>query len=686
MSENAKQFQNQINFILKKTSSEITKEYNKRAQRMGLTRLGLLVFLTIIVVLCSIALWAWWNNDRCLKKSEEFIASGELYNARQELKKCGWFFAAKKQKVNEELQSAIDKLIDQARHWAELKDFPKAKQYLEIAAKAAENSSQIEEQIKKYDQLEKQWQEELARQKEEQEKQMVLSEKALVAKEKFQKVLDQSLENKADIKAKDTMEIAKNKAQAAENLFSQNQFESAEKQWLSAVEDCKKALKIAETAEITRINKTIVSAFKLKCEQAAASALKINAPAEAPEIWQEAEKIRNSAEQNFTQNDFNAADQLWQQAADKYDEAAKECLGYKKALLVQKRWQNLEQKLSEKEVRAILGSPKCVQAASDRCIWYYQATPAASKNDDGNYECVNPQCGYIRFETVGIETIIEANKKTYQKYIDNEEQAYENCLVSLSKKIQEENNRHESFRNSDSDAHTTTGITTDTRHHGTYNTKSDHHGTYNKRSDKVEVRQNNDAYRAEEQRYESMIQQIKNSKKKEEQRHEKQMGKLSQDLQTKINNLTNGLFPIEPRYIVSDWTLLDQNDLVSLLISEEPNERRIKPTHKWQMPIKWKALRLNIKEEEVYSILGPPQETSSGPGEKVYHYGKITEYGYLTFEECTDSIRRLRCWKEPLWIHVAQELQSERQLSDPNQNINLDEPNKPDANDANNLS
>jgi tetratricopeptide (TPR) repeat protein len=323
-----------------KSRAEVIADYNYRTERMQLIRLGSMVLLTIVVILCSIALWAWWSNDRYLKKSEKFIASGELYNARQALKKCGWFLAGKKQKVNEELRSAVNELINQANHYAELKDFQAAKQYLESAALGAENSSQIKEQIKKYDQLEQQWQEE-------QEKQKVLSQKALVAKEEFQRALEQSLGNKADIEAKNAIEIAKNKAQAAENLFNQNQFESAEKQWLSAIEDCKTALKIAETAEVTKTNKTIVSAFKLKCEQAAASALKINAPAEASEIWQEAEKIRNSAEQNFTQNDFNAAGQLWQQATDKYDEAIKECPSYKKALLMQKKWLQLKQGSSD---------------------------------------------------------------------------------------------------------------------------------------------------------------------------------------------------------------------------------------------------------------------------------------------------------------------------------------------------
>ena len=52
----------------------------------------------------------------------------------------------------------------------------------------------------------------------------------------------------------------------------------------------------------------------------------------------------------------------------------------------------------------------------------------------------------------------------------------------------------------------------------------------------------------------------------------------------------------------------------------------------------------------------------------------MAEYGSLIFEECTDSFRRLKYWKDPLWDHVAQELKNENQLSDPNQNVVPEEP------------
>jgi hypothetical protein len=640
---------------LKKTRSEIAEEYNERVTRMELTHSGLLVLLAIIVIFTPIAFWAWWSNNKCLQKSEEYIASGYPCDARQELKKCGWFLAGKKHKINKEIQSAVDDLINQAGHLAESKDFRKAKECLRNAAGAAENSSEIEELIKKYDLLEQQWNEELAKQKIEQEKQRVLSEKALVAKNEFQKALDQLLENKAEIDTKDAIEIAKNKAEAAENLYVQKQFASAEKQWFSATEQCQKTLKAVEEA---KTHKTAALALKLKCDQAAESASKINAPTEAAEIWQEAEKIHNSAEQNFTQNNLDTAGQLWEQAANKYDEArqiAMQSPSYKKALLIQNKWLHLKQGLSEGDIRNMLGDPKCIQADSDHCIWYFQRTPTVSKIDEANFACVLPQCGYVRFETLGIDVIIQRSKETYQKSTDEEKKMHDNCIAGLDKQTQEENERHSSFKYSPL---TTPGS-------GRSYTSQDRRTN--------DSRQSN-AYQAEDQRHSNQLQSINNSIAKENQRHPAQIEKLTKDLQTKIDNLVSGLSPRELHYVVSDWKLPDQNDLVCLLKSEETNEHSIKPPHKWQMPVKWRSLRLNIKEDEAFAILGPPNKKLSEPGKIIYCYGKMAEYGSLIFEECTDSFRRLRHWQEPLWDHVTQELKSENQLSDPNQNVVPEEP------------
>ncbi|PKL48337.1 MAG: hypothetical protein CVV39_04515 [Planctomycetes bacterium HGW-Planctomycetes-1] len=640
---------------LEKTRSERAKDYDYRVKKVELIRFGSFIFFIIVVPLCSVALWAWWSNSRCLKKSEELVASGNLYDARQELKKCGWFLAGKKQKISKDIQSAIDGLVNQAVHLAELKNFQKAKECLRNAAIVAGNSSEIDGLIKKYELLEQQQNEELAKQKIEQEKQRVLSEKALIAKNEFQKALEQSIENKADIEAKDALEIAKSKAITAENLFSQNQFAPAEKEWLSAAEQCQTAIRLTEKTRIVRV---ATLELKLKCVQASESALKVNASAEASEIWQEAEEIHNSAEQNFAQNNFDTAGNLWKQAAGKYDEARQAAMQspcYKKALLIQKKWLHLKQGLSEEDVRLILGRPKCIQAASDHCIWYYQTNPTVSKIDEGNYECIIPQYGYVRFEPVNIETIIERNREAGQKLENEEQKLYENNIANLNKQSQEEDRRYNSFK------------FVPPKH-----TKSD---SYSKsgQAKRDEDHQRREAHRAENQRHNNQIQRISNSIGKEHQRHQQRVEKLSKDLQTKIDILTNALSPRELRYIVSDWKLPDQDDLVRLLESEETEKQTIKPPYKWQMPVRWRSLRLNIKEDEAFLMLGHPNKTVSEPGKKIYCYGRIAEYGSLIFEECTDSFRRLRYWKEPLWDHIEQELKAEYQLSDPNQDTNHNE-------------
>ena len=652
---------------------------SEHTKRKMLTVLGLSVFLVIIVIFTPIAFWVWWSNNKCLNKSEELVVSGHLYDARQELKKCGWFLAGKKQKVNEELQSAINELINRAGHLAESKDFQKAKECLKNAAGAAENSSEVEGLIKKYDLLEQQWNEELARQKEElarqkieqerieQEKQRILSEKALNAKNEFQKALEQSLANKIDAKAKDTIEIAKNKAETAENLYGQKQFESAEKQWLSATEECRKALEAVEEA---KTNRTAALALELKCNQAAESASKMNAATEAAEIWQEAEKIHNSAEQNFAQNNLDAAGQLWEQAANKYDEARQTVMqspGYKKALLIQNKWLPLKQGLREEDVRNMLGNPKCIQAASDHCIWYYQRTPTASKIDEASYSCFLPQCGYVRFETLSIDISIERNKEDYQTYTDAEQISHENFLAGADKQIQDENSFHreECIRIETSRIDPSLRVRNGSRF---YKHSGDRYYIFQTWRDR-EI-----ALEEENKRHNAQLQLINNSIAQENKRHPAQLEKLAKDLQTKIDNLVSGLSPRELHYIVSDWKLPDQNDVVCLLKSEETKEHRIMPPHKWQMPVKWKSLRLNIKEDEAFAILGSPNKTLSEPGKTTYCYGKMAEYGSLIFEECTDSFRRLKYWKEPLWDHVAQELKNENQLSDPNQNVVPEEP------------
>ena len=48
------------------------------------------------------------------------------------------------------------------------------------------------------------------------------------------------------------------------------------------------------------------------------------------------------------------------------------------------------------------------------------------------------------------------------------------------------------------------------------------------------------------------------------------------------------------------------------------------------MPVKWKSLRLNIKENEAYITLGTPTEVLSETGRRTCYYGPMKDYGFLS--------------------------------------------------------
>lgn len=645
----------------KKTRSEILKEYDKRVLKMETVNFCTRILIGIIIVICSISLWAWWSNNRHLNKSEQFIDSGDLFSARQELNKCNQFPSGRKEEINLRLKTEINKLIKLAHESIESKDFQKAKAYFDLAAQAAENITEINDEIKICQQMEKQWEEESARQQEEREKQGILSQKALAAKQKFENVLKQSLANEADTAAKDIFEMAENKAHEAENLFSQDKFESAEAGWTSAAEDCDKALKIAVKIISDRNN---ALAFKQKSVNACECGKKINASAEANEVWLEAVKISESAEQQFISKKLDAAKELWLSAEDKYNEAiqiTKQSPQYKKALMFVKKWQLLKQGLSEEEIRNFLGRPGYIQADSDKCIWYYQSGPESFKNDDGNYQCHSPQYGYISFGTLNIQILIDRNNEAYQKHLASEDRIHESFIANLNKQIENEYSRHRSFKPSAAKIIAPT------------------YSRSNKKGRGSSVN-NSDAIRAENQRHESQIANLKKAINKENKRHIDRLDTLKSENEEKINDLANGLSPIEPSYIVSEWITPDMNNMFYFMENENKEKKlSIKEPQKWQVPVRWRALKLNIREEDVCRALGTPDDKSIEGGKIIYRYGHLAEYGFLLFEDCADSTRRLRYWKEPLWTYVTHELQKENLFGNEQavEIVQIDEPNEP---------
>jgi hypothetical protein len=157
---------------------------------------------------------------------------------------------------------------------------------------------------------------------------------------------------------------------------------------------------------------------------------------------------------------------------------------------------------------------------------------------------------------------------------------------------------------------------------------------------------------------------LDNAKEMENKRHQERIVKIDREHEAKIFDLTNGLTPREPKFVVAEWKMPDTDYLACFMNIEESNETSVKPDLKWQMPVKWRSLKLNIREQDVLEILGVPDEKINSEGKFVFRYGRLGEYGILEFEICPDSVNRLRYWKEPMWAYVKQEFQNQKILNE----------------------
>jgi len=633
---------------LRTTRSESSAMYHKRMKHAELIHAILRVVLISFTILAIFCWWAGWNNNRHLKKAEKLIVAGDLYGAKQSFEKCGWFWASKRHKIDNDLQAAVNSLMEQGRNCIKLKNFAEAISYFERAELAAKDVAAVKQQIEDCRRDEKLWQEESARLELEKERQRVLSDKALAAKEEFSRTFADALENKADVDAKALLEDCNSMAVEAEKLFVQDNFELSSGKWVEATSLCQEAIRIAK--EINR-NREGALTEKLKCNQLAETAKKMRADAILPDVLQQGQESYKSAEKYFSETNFEKAKQDWLLAAGKFGEAIQAAMqspDFKKATLMSKRWSILKPGMADSDIRQLLGSPKRIQAASDGSIWYYQSIPCSMEVGQNSYKCVDVAAGYIRFTILSHEAIAEEIQKIYQKYISDEHNGHEDILASKEKEKREEESRHSNNdRNISNSKIDVKGRTRD---------------SYSSSSDREAARSR------EMRRHKDKLALIANSIDGENQRHTIKISEYENARQTKLNNLTNGLLPRDVRYVVSDWIVPDQTDIVSLLSVDEVDSNSIKPTCKWHFPIKWKSLNLNIREDDVRTALGMPETMSSDGNRIIYTYGNVAEYGVLIFETRIDSSKRLSYWKEPLWSQVRYDLQK-AVLSNPNQSV-----------------
>ncbi|MEN6384893.1 MAG: hypothetical protein ABFD79_06810 [Phycisphaerales bacterium] len=580
----------------RKTRKEVVTEYNNRVIKTELISSFIKVALAGVAIFLVIAVILWFGNNKHIKLSMQYLKNGDLYNAKQEVKKCGKYFSGGKTKVYLQIQSEVNKLIDNAHKAIDKKDFTAAKKYYDDAINASEDDFKIRAELNKCHEQEQLWKQELARL----EKEKVLKDKILAEKTEYQKVLDETTnaagnENEV-IKI---LESAKARAQDAENLFNENKFEESEKYWAGSLQECEKAFKLAEKI-VNRRNEITKDTLGLKqvCDEIIIKGKNINAHLLAKDTWTQGQLIADQAQRNFDEKKMDDASKYWKEAAEKFNSAleiTKKDPNYTRAMAYVKKWNLIKPGLPEESIRNFLGMPRYVQTDSDKSIWYYQTIPTITKNEN-SYELGNPTCGYIIFTTVSVEAIINSFNEIYIKKLAEENEAYKKTIRDIGLKSRN--------RNLNS----------------------------------------------------SQRQNLNDTKAKEDKKHIDKIDKLKKENEELIFDLKNGISPREPEYVTTEWAGPDPEQLACFMNLNADEEKTIKPAMKWQIPVRWRSLKLNIGVEDVFTALGEPDEKINDDGKLIYHYGQSGEEGIVVFENCPDSINRLRYWKEPLWPIVKQEI------------------------------
>ncbi len=602
---------------LKKTQSELRREQVRRYNRLDNLRIALHAVLVVLAICFVLAVWGWWDNHRHLKRAEKAITRGQYGRAKVALEDCGWFMAGEKSRLRKEIQKTVKDLWDEAIYLGSIKEYNKAINCLNLAWPGADDAAKFQEKVEEFRELNRLKAVEVAKEREAGGERQRLAQEVFLAATKArgecQKAAATAGRNNAESNAPDLWREAADLAAQAGELMDAEKVVEAEKTWRNAVKKYEEASIAAVGFDEQR--RSAYSA-RDKCEEAAQAARGAYGKSSATELWAEAGDLATRAAEYLQAGRLGEAEQGWLEATKKYGEvlaAAQQSKPYRRATLILRKWERLKVGLSETEIRDILGPPKCVQGASDECVWYYQHEPKLVEDGSAPRSCTQPDCGYVRLAAVDVNTILRNLEDANQARVDKLVATHENGIRVIE-----------------------------------YN--------HEKRVEAIERelryargRRRTALYRQiheENQDYEERLEQTETT-------YERILEKYEDKHNRKVAMLVNGLEVREPVYRLAEWRKPDEIDLLSYVPIEEPNlaprERR---TTKWHMPLNWRRLKLNINEEQAHKMIGSPKQVETNGQERVELYGDVPGYGLAIFALRKDSTRRLDYWKQPLWSAV----------------------------------
>jgi hypothetical protein len=232
--------------------------------------------------------------------------------------------------------------------------------------------------------------------------------------------------------------------------------------------------------------------------------------------------------------------------------------------------------------------------SSDSSTWYYQYRPELKEDKSGGMYVVEAKCGFVKFGTIGVHVIVKRLEDDLQRDIEKAKSTSIR-LTDGTRRLEGELLR---FRGID-------------RRNG--------------------FRPSDDESR-------------------ETDRQEERLDKMYRSHEKKKKALLEGLAPREPIYVVSEWSNPDLDNIADLVNKSEQNDDiSFKPDKRWQVPVNWKKLKLNITDKQVHAILGEPDKSESNGRRLVLSYGGVKGFGQIILTGRSDSSLCLDYWKEPFW-------------------------------------
>jgi outer membrane protein assembly factor BamE (lipoprotein component of BamABCDE complex) len=335
-------------------------------------------------------------------------------------------------------------------------------------------------------------------------------------------------------------------------------------------------------------------------------------------------------------------------------------------LAAMKKWGQLTPGMSQDQVKKILGRPRLAQGGSDECIWFYQELPESNAGRDprvGPAAFGGARAGVAFFETKSVDSLIEEERIKLDEAISDAQAARDKTAERAHEKcddaIAEETARAErtiAEREREDEQETLEYYEKASRRwtwRGRYRARARFNQALieNKINNAATIEHRDRAIARHRSRRDSLI-------KLAEARYESNVRKAQGSYEMRVKRLREGqrspVFELK-FFNPPDWEHYEGGPT---------NRRRVRidrAAEKWQKPLNWRRLKVNMPADRVYEILGQPHRSEMRTPKIQEYYGDVAGHGEVHFGSSPDVKKCLDSWTEPFWPAVEESVLAESQ-------------------------